>query len=731
MALKIKFLITLIFFVPIMLFSQNSMIGDGFGGRLWYTPYNYTVGSYSGYTICGDACGNNNQLYGWGGNYYYQLGDGTNISSTPPVAAIGMTDVKFYTTGYCMAVIKNDNTGWAWGKPFQLAPISTAPIQVTTDVKHADAGTNVCAFVKNDGTVWSVGSNGVGSFGNGTITAATTSTPSQMIGINNAVRVAVTQLTTAVLLKDGTVKVAGKNARGGLGNNSALTAEALTPVSVIGLKDIVDIKGNEGTHIALDKNGNVYGWGSNGWNAVGDGGPGGSTDNRIVPVKIPGLTNVVAISGCDDGIHFMALDANHNCYSWGFSAYGQLGSGTIIRAATPVLVATNVADILAGESFSYIIKTDGTLWATGGSPSIYYTTMPASIYMNLSDIERTVFTQIDPTIPPMNLCPPVKIFSAYASPISCGTIAVTVGGGTAPYTYDIGQGPQSSNIFSGLTPGSYSVIVKDNNGCTKTADVNVTLGNGITGITISTGNPTCDLQNGTIAIGTVLGGTSPYQYSVDGSGFTFNTNYSNLAAGSHTITVKDAFGCEYSEITSLQNISVQPTTANAGTDQTISSTSTTINANQPVDGIGKWTIVSGPGSITDPTQFNTSIKNLLIGKTILRWTITNNCGTSTDEMEINVKFKDGQIFVPSAFTPNNDGTNDYFNFIANADIKIIYFRVYNRWGQLIYSNSPNSFGWNGFYNGAEQPIGIYAWTLQAINELGKPVNLKGTVSLIR
>ena len=35
-------------------YSQNSLVGDGFGGRLWYQPYNYTVGSYSAYTICGD-----------------------------------------------------------------------------------------------------------------------------------------------------------------------------------------------------------------------------------------------------------------------------------------------------------------------------------------------------------------------------------------------------------------------------------------------------------------------------------------------------------------------------------------------------------------------------------------------------------------------------------------------------------------------------------------------------
>lgn len=707
------------------------MIGDGFGGRLWYTPYNYTVGSYSAYTICGDQCENKSQLFGWGSNYYYQLGNATNVSSTSPVAVTGMTNIKFYTTGYCMAAIKNDHSGWAWGKPFQQAPISTTPLQVLSDVRFADAGTFVSAFVKNDGTVWSVGSNRSGNFGNGSIEAATTSTPSQMIGINTAVRVSVSQLTTAVLLSDGTVKVAGTNSRAGLGNNSLLTTQALTPVKVTGLSGIVDIKGNEGTHIALDKNGDVYGWGSNGWNAIGDGGPGGPDDNRIVPVKIPGLNNIVAISGCDDGIHFMALDENHNCYSWGFAAYGQLGSGSIVRAATPILVANNVDDIMAGETFSYIIKTDGTLWATGGSPSLYYTTMPASIYMNLSNIERNVFTQLNPAIPPMNLCPPVKMFSAFAKSISCGTIAVSVGGGEAPYTYDIGGGPQTNNIFSGLLAGNYTITVKDKNGCTRNADATVTLGNGITGIPVSKSDPTCEMQNGTISIGTIKGGTSPYKFSVDGMDYTSNVNYFNLAAGTHTISVKDAFGCGHTELINLENVNIKPTIANAGSDQTISSSNTTLNANQPLIGNGKWTVVSGSGSITEPTQFNSTITNLSIGKTILRWSISNNCGITTDEMEISTKFKDAEIFVPTAFTPNNDRLNDNFNFIANPGINIIYFRIYNRWGQLVYTNTQNKLGWDGFHRGIRQPIGIYPWTLRATDGLGKIINLKGTVALIR
>ena len=106
---KSLLLLTAFLFFSNYLSAQNSMVGDGFGGRGWYVPHNYQVGSYSAYTICGD----NSQLYGWGNNSQGELGNGSSTFSTgAPVAATGMTNVKFYTSGYIAGAIKNDNTAW-------------------------------------------------------------------------------------------------------------------------------------------------------------------------------------------------------------------------------------------------------------------------------------------------------------------------------------------------------------------------------------------------------------------------------------------------------------------------------------------------------------------------------------------------------------------------------------------------------------------------------------------
>ena len=358
------------------------MVGDGFGGRAWYKPTNYTVGSYSAYTICGDS----HQLYGWGANHHRELGDGTTVHSATPIKVLGMTNVKYYSTGYNMGAIKFDSTGWYWG-----SPVSNVPVKLLDSVKFLDAGAQMCTFVKYDGTVWSVGRNHNGIFGNDTITTTVSTTPQKAKNINNAVRVAVSRFNMAILCSDGSVWITGSNSNGGLGNKSNFSTVAKVAVKNPKLKKIVDVKGTATNIIALDSAGYVYSWGA-------PTGLGLGINNKQDSVsRIPGLSNIVAISGCDDGFHFFALDINHDVYAWGTNYGGALGSGNGGSVNTPILVAKDAIDIMAGETFSYIVKTDNTLWATGKSNG-------GSIWMNLKDTTRLQFTEIDPTVAPLNMC---------------------------------------------------------------------------------------------------------------------------------------------------------------------------------------------------------------------------------------------------------------------------------------------------------------------------------------
>ncbi|MDZ4794173.1 MAG: PKD domain-containing protein [Bacteroidota bacterium] len=89
------------------------------------------------------------------------------------------------------------------------------------------------------------------------------------------------------------------------------------------------------------------------------------------------------------------------------------------------------------------------------------------------------------------------------------------------------------------------------------------------------------------------------------------------------------------------------------------------------------------------------------------------------------------VFVPTAFTPNNDGRNDVIRPIAVGIQKINYFSVFNRWGQLVFTTTADRAGWDGRINGRTQDSGVYVWMVSAIDYLGVPIFLKGTVALIR
>lgn len=105
--------------------------------------------------------------------------------------------------------------------------------------------------------------------------------------------------------------------------------------------------------------------------------------------------------------------------------------------------------------------------------------------------------------------------------------------------------------------------------------------------------------------------------------------------------------------------------------------------------------------------------------------------SDTDTILIRV-FKTGpDIFVPTGFTPNQDGRNDVFRPIYAGMTKVDFFRVYNRWGQLVFSSTVNGQGWDGTINGIKQNTGTYVWMVQAVDFTGKVHFKKGTVTLIR
>lgn len=116
----------------------------------------------------------------------------------------------------------------------------------------------------------------------------------------------------------------------------------------------------------------------------------------------------------------------------------------------------------------------------------------------------------------------------------------------------------------------------------------------------------------------------------------------------------------------------------------------------------------------------------------VRYTVTDIHGCSkTAEKQVTI-YVNCQIDVPNAFTPNADTRNDLLYPLNAIKAEELDFKVYNRWGQLIFHTNNWKKGWDGTYNGKEQPAGTYVWTLQYLHRDTKQlIKKKGTSLLVR
>lgn len=89
------------------------------------------------------------------------------------------------------------------------------------------------------------------------------------------------------------------------------------------------------------------------------------------------------------------------------------------------------------------------------------------------------------------------------------------------------------------------------------------------------------------------------------------------------------------------------------------------------------------------------------------------------------------LYVPTAFTPNGNGVNDVFRPIALGIRTLDYFKVFNRWGELVFATSEIGKGWDGNYKGKEQGTSAFVWEALATDYTGKRIYKKGSVVLVK
>lgn len=409
--------------------------------------------------------------------------------------------------------------------------------------------------------------------------------------------------------------------------------------------------------------------------------------------------------------------------------------------------------------------------------------------------------------------PTVLTAASVNAPASCdggndGVITINASGGNSVYEYSLdGTTFQSSNIFN-VAPGTYTVTVKDNLGCTNSFSTTVGLTNTLI-LTKQTDPTICESQSAQLAL--ISNGTQ-FAWS-PATGLSDATIYNPVANPTVTTEyiVTSTLGRCSANDTVIVNVHPAPI-PNAGTDGYICygqtyqlqaaggtqyqwTPDTYLNDASIVNPIATPTkdisytlsilsdINGCPSLITDDVyidvtppikvktfpfdtigysgdQFqilavpsdsdvinytwapskglsDTRIPNPIVtlgltGDVVQYKVITSTIAGCIGEGFVTVRvYKGPDIYMPTAFSPNNDGRNDRFVPIPVGIKSLNYFRVYNRWGQLLFSTNQLHEGWDGKLGGTKQASGVYVWMIEAITNNDRVITKKGTVSIIR
>ena len=278
----------------------------------------------------------------WGRNNYGQLGDGTMVDKSIPVAVASLgVDVELLSLGSDHScATKTDGSLWCWGfnsygqvgngtTTNQSVPVVVGGAPPIIDIL-ALGGAHTCAKA-SDGGVWCWGLNTDGQVGDGT--TVNRQTPVELAALGKTgVTVSPGWFHTCALKSDDTVWCWGDNEFGQLGTGTAI--DSTTPVATVSLGPTVQEIISGGYHsCAIKAGGSVWCWGLNATGQLGD----GTTENKTSPVEVTSLIEPAV--GLAAGVDYTcAWTADDRLFCWGGNGFGQLGDGTTQDKTSPVEV---------------------------------------------------------------------------------------------------------------------------------------------------------------------------------------------------------------------------------------------------------------------------------------------------------------------------------------------------------------------------------------------------------
>ncbi len=413
-------------------------------------------------------------------------------------------------------------------------------------------------------------------------------------------------------------------------------------------------------------------------------------------------------------------------------ASGCTGTAAQVVSLSPVPVPmiTGNTQLCTGNSTSLDAGAGFTTYAwQGGNTTQIITTGTAGTYTvtvtnaagctGTGSVSVTVNTGLTPQIT--------------GTPTFCAGANTTLNAGTGFATYLWTNG-QTTAALTVSQPGVYTVTVSDVSGCSGTASLQVNLTE--LNVSVDATPPTCTgFENGMIAVETVNGGTNPYNYSLNGAPGTTNT-FEDLPAGTYTLLVEDAGGCQWEQDVELD----EPLqgTVDAGLDRTIAKGASTVltattNLTAAQISVSAWSPATWLNCAdncleTIATPLNTQEYTISI-------TDNNGCVIS-DRVLVQVE-EEFNIYFPNVFNPLDENNSKFIIGIGDGVRQIKSYNIYDRWGERVYFKTGiapadiDNVGWDGSFRGKDLNPGVYIYVVEIELLSGEVKLYKGDVTLLR
>ena len=331
-------------------------------------------------------------------------------------------------------------------------------------------------------------------------------------------------------------------------------------------------------------------------------------------------------------------------------------------------------------------------------------------------INSTNCRSVSPLIPLNVYAPVVPVLQSNQPVCEKDTLRISTTASALQYLWKKGAVNFSVNNDTLLIPnaavtdaGTYTLDIITNGGCNSTASLAVTVQANQLQRTIPVDTLLCDAQ--TLFVDAQQPTATVYLWN-DGNNSSQRTL---LNTGTYTLLTSNGVCRRMDTFDITRNFTP---TVNIGIDTSLCYNEPVIlNATHPLAEAYLWSTNSTDSSITV-----TSPGTYIVA-------VGNGCGVATDDIVIDYKDCADMIFVPNAFTPNNDRLNDILFAKAFFQIEEFNFKIFNRWGQMIFTSTSPRNGWDGTINNLKTLPGLYTWMIQ-YKRNSKVYNQKGTVLVI-